>query len=327
MSTNASDTSPLSELTALVTNRIGPIITPLLASASTFLEKTWLTICWEPLFYLFKKYYLLGPQWLGGMENRPPEDICSNILGVPSTVLFTELGQKICQDKIDNKVISFVTVVVALVVAILSVNAFVFLKSRLFVRVQHQNNHNHNNRNSYNSSSSGNSSSSSSGSSNGSMDQMIELMNLRKFARWSMLKVYQVKACKEILHSNMSQTEQINALRTVLFPAGRRQRGSNTLLLGTGPYDGLPIDSDQDDEDDDMLGFPGVIIPPPPPPPPRNAVIRREAQVVVAAVHEEEVNEEKPKKPTVRGRRKTIDTDAMPAADAVPRRASSRGRR
>ena len=315
---NASDSSPLSELTLLVTNRIGPIIAPLVAAVSAFLETTWLTICWQPLFHLIKKYYLLAPQWLGGMENRPPEDICSNILGVPSTVLFTELGQKICQEKIDNKVISFVTVIVALLVAILAVNAFVFIKSRLFVRTQHSRTNT--------SSSNSDNTHSNSGS---NMDQMIELMNLRKFARWSLLKVYQVKACKEILQANMSQAEQINAIRSVLFPPGRRQRGSNTLLLETGPYGGLPTDSDDDEDGDDMVGFPGMVIPSPA----RGAVLRRGSQVVVAAVHEEEViddaddGEVKQKKPATRGRRKTIEKSTAPAEATVTRRSSSRARR
>lgn len=318
MSTNTSDVSPLLERTTVLfsssLDRIGPIISPFVAAASTFLETTWLAIFWTPLFYLIKKYYLLAPQWLGGMENRPAEDICSNILGVPSTVLFTELGQKICQDKINSKVTSFVTVIIALVVAVLAVNAFVFLKSSLFFRVQRSKTHNNNNNNSSSNSSGDN------GGNGSNMDQLIELMNLRKFGRWSMLKVNQVKACKEILRTNMSQAEQINALRLVLFPAGRRSRG-NTLLLESGPYGGLPIDSDEDEEDNDMIGFPGVIAAS------RISVSRRRSHVVVAAAHEEaeaDEEEEVKKKPNPRGRRKTLEKPIISAATVAPptRRAS-----
>jgi len=74
-------------------------------------------VIFQFIYGLIKKYYLYAPRWLGGNENLPLIDICVNELKISSSVLLTDAGHEICQEKIDNVLTGYTTIfITALIV-------------------------------------------------------------------------------------------------------------------------------------------------------------------------------------------------------------------
>ena len=204
-------------------------------------ESILLSLVWVPIFEATKRFYLTAPHWLGGCEGRPLEDICANLLGVPSTILFSDLGQRMCQEKVSNKVAGLAIVVVVALGAVLAANFFHLVKSTITMNCNGRR------------------------AKSGGVGAHYQLVSWNRFARLRFRYAahrYATKTAAKILSSFMPMSEKIRTLELIFLPAGHasgdvRHRHRHRQLLLSAPVsdeeeeDDEDIDEDVDDDDDE----------------------------------------------------------------------------
>ena len=206
----------------------------LVVAVASAVESLFVSCVWKPIFEVTRKFYMTAPHWLGGCEGRPIEDICANLLGVPSTILFSDLGQRMCNEKVDNKIAGLSIAILYIVGAGILFNVYHYAKTNIAAR--------------------------SKAKTRVAASDQHQLVSWSRFAKLRFRYAasrYAAKAAAKILGSYMPMSEKIRALQVLFLPAseGRGQgRGRNggdvrhrQLMLPAGGND----DGDDEDDDDD----------------------------------------------------------------------------